>query len=441
MDYTEQGVGTRKSLVPVEWTKASNFDHETPVPVEDAQYERIEATVKPVGGATGDGPYTFEIPSQNDSYLVMSTIGLHVTAQVKRSDGTNLVEADDLGPVNSLGTVMFENVEIMVNDRLLNPASAANSHYKSYIETVLSYEKSAESTHLRSQLFAMDTAGKFETFTEDNKGFTERAVVVKNSRTFDMFSPIMADFLRANNHLAPGHKLTIKLTRAPDAFLLCGPAALPSTYKLHILSMELHYDRIRLRESVPTPRIERYLMTGTVLKKFPIAQNMQTETLKIHNGGVKPKTVIVGMVRTSAAEGTLRRNPLYLEHFNVSELQLKIDGKPVPSAPYKPNFNVTPKLVNREYSALFRNTGAFRMDRGNLIDRVMWESGCTLFAWDLTVDRCNGFHLHQSTEGVIELDLTWRQALTNPITVLVYLAFDECYIRPKGETEFIRQVI
>ena len=441
MDYTEQGVGSRKSLLPVEWTKASNFDHETPVPVEDAQYERIDAFVGPVGGVVGDGPFTFEIPPQNDAYLVMSTIALYVKAKVVRTNDADLIDADDVGPVNSLGTAMWEQCEILVNDRLLNPASAANSHYKSFIETVLSYEKSAEKTHLRTQLFAMDTAGQFETFTAANTGFTERAVVVKNSREFDMYSPIMADFLRANNHLAPGHKLTIKLTKAPDNFMLCGGTGVPSTYKLNILDMQLHYDRIRLRETIATPKIERYLITGSVLKRFPVAQNMQTANLRIFNGGTMPKTVICGMVRTTGVEGTLNRNPFYFHHFNVSELQLVINGRQVPAAPFKPNFGTTPKLVTREYSALFRNTGSFRMDRGNLVDRTLWESGLTLFAWDLTIDRCNGFHLHQSPEGVIDLNLTWRQALTNPITVIVYLAFDECYIRPKDQTEFIRQVI
>ena len=441
MELTEFGVGNRKTNIPFELTKASNFDHETPVPIEDAQIERLDNFVRPVSGVSGGGPYLFEIAAQEDTYLVMSTIALEVTAQITRTDDTDLQATDTVGPINSLGTTMWEQIEVSLNDKLLNPASSANAHYKSYIETILSYDKTAGETHLRSQLFAMDKEDLFETYTNENTGFVERATLVKESRTFDMYSPIMADFLRSNNNLAPGHKLSIKLTRASDNFCLLAPDGVPSTYKIVILDMRLFYDRIRLREIIAPPRVERYLTTGTVLKKFPIAQAMQTANLQIFTGGVKPKTIVVAMVRTTACEGTLRRNPFYFQHFNVSSLMLRIDGKMLPSEPYKPRFDTTPKRVMREYSSLFRNTGSLKMDRGNLLSLVKWCGGQTLFAWDLTPDMCNGFHLHNSGTGTIELALEWRQGLTNPITVLVYMTFDECYTRAAGETDFEREVI
>jgi hypothetical protein len=386
-EYSEFGIGSKKSLIPLELTKASNFDHDTPVPIEDAQAQCIDGFVSPVGGCVGDGPYLFEIPAQEDTYIVMQTIGLHVTAQVVRANDANLIAGDVVTVVNSLGTVMWEQVEVLVNDRQLNPQSYSNTHYKSYIESILSYDKNATTTHLTTQLFIMDESGKFEVFNDTNRGFKERFSVTKLSRTFDMYSPLTSDFLRANNFLAPSNKLSIKLTRAKDSFLLVGAENLPTNYKLKIKDMKLFYDRIRLRETIPRPRVERYLVTGTELKKFPIAQELQTATLKVFNGGVKPKTIIMGQVVTTAVEGTIHDNPFNFQPFNLNFLQLRVDGRQVPSTPYKPDFASNPKLARREYSALFRNTGSFRMDRGNLVDYSTWCNSACLFAWDLTEDK------------------------------------------------------
>lgn len=85
---------------------------------------------------------------------------------------------------------------------MLNASSSSHANYKAYLETILSYDKTAKDSHLRAQIFAMDTPGHYNTKllegepNEINKGYKERNVMIRNSRTFDVISPIQSDFLR-----------------------------------------------------------------------------------------------------------------------------------------------------------------------------------------------------------------------------------------------------
>ena len=112
MDYQELGLGTRKTSVPVQLAKASNFDHDTPFSIEMAQVGRVEGYVGPTGGVTDSGPYTMEIPAQEDTYLMMNTLGLYVKAQVLRANGNVMNQDDVVAPLNCIGTTMWENVEV-----------------------------------------------------------------------------------------------------------------------------------------------------------------------------------------------------------------------------------------------------------------------------------------------------------------------------------------
>ena len=58
MDYQELGLGARKTSVPVQLAKASNFDYDSPLVIESAQIGRIECYAMPTGGVTESGPYT-----------------------------------------------------------------------------------------------------------------------------------------------------------------------------------------------------------------------------------------------------------------------------------------------------------------------------------------------------------------------------------------------
>ena len=196
--------------------------------------------------------------------------------------------------------MLWEHVEVSLNDRILNPVSSAYANYKSYMETILSYDDQARNGFLRAGLFALDNPGQFDTCSVGvnplNPGYRERYNLVRGSGTFDMTAPIAADFLRCDNHLAPNNQLTIKLSRANDEFLLMRSAAAPTTYKLRILDLRIRWVAVRLSDTVPVPRIERYITTRTELGVESLPAGLGRKTISVFSGGKMPKSVIVAMV-------------------------------------------------------------------------------------------------------------------------------------------------
>lgn len=437
------GIGTRKTTnVPTQMAKASNFDYDSPILIEDTQAERMDGFVRPTGSVTGDGPFEFVLQPAGDSYLLMGNLYLYTRAKIVKEGGGNLTAADVVAPVNCLGTAFWEHTETILNDISASGSSSSHTNYKGYLETVLSYDSDSKHTHLRSQLFALDTPGSYQDFTVagDNMGFRERRTATKDSNTFDFCSPITSDFVRASNHLAPGNKLAFKFYRARDSFLLCSSTT-NKRYKIKILDLRLYYQRVRLRDNIPSPRNERYLMTKTELKFFHVARGQSGYAVDLVTGGRMPKSIVIAQVETRAADGEYDRNPFYFQHFNLKRLNLVVNGRRVPSDSLTPNFDNTPPLVNREYTHMFMNTGTYRTDRGNCITLPAFQDGMSVFPFDLTPDMCNSLHVHSSKMGLVGLELEWAVPLADPITILVHCSYDAVATRKQNEIEFRQEII
>lgn len=50
--------------------------------------------------------------------------------------------------------------------------------------------------------------------------------------------------------------------------------------------------------------------------------------------------------------------------------------------------------------------------------------GYTLFCFNLTLDKCNGYHFHKSKTGTIGSEILFFKPLKEVITVLCYTAFE-----------------
>ena len=96
--------------------------------------------------------------------------------------------------------------------------------------------------------------------------------------------------------------------------------------------------------------------------------------------------------------------------------------KTAPPNPYQPDF--VRGLFSRELRALYDNTGIHTTDGGFTISRKGYANGYTLFAWDLTPDSCNGWHLHNSAGRGLDLDLTFEVALPTTVNVIFYASFE-----------------
>jgi len=413
----------------------SHFDFDQPLLIEDLQENSFSGYVRPLGGFDNDGPYEFHLDPQGDTWLMLNTLTLETRCQIVKGNGTDLADTDYVAPINNLGGCFWEKVAIELNETTNNGQAGERNHYKNILETLLSYDADARETHLQLQLFCVDSPGKYDDHRHngDNAGFKHRYRRVAQSKVFDMISPISSDFLRTSKHLAPGNKLKITLTKAPDAFLLNTAVANPS-FKFKFKEMKLRYNRIRI--NMPTPRIERYPFTRSELKRFTVPDGILRKSIDIQSGGVIPKMVCIFMVDTARAVGSYALNPFNMQHFNLKSHCLRVNGQMVPSDSLEPDFSDDNRHFYRELAYTYQNTGIWRMDRGNSISVAGFPAGQFILAHDLTPDLCGSTHLHASKTGNVIADFEWREELPSAISIYAYCVYECMYTHKAGTLDF-----
>jgi hypothetical protein len=438
----ESGVGSKRSFTSTTG-QSSNFIYNTPLVIEDLQHERIMFKSRPQSGMAY-GPYEFELPAENDTFLDMGSIGCYMRCKIKRGDGTEMTDEDIVAPVNLLASSMWMRVEVIINDSSSNKSSADHYNYKSYLETILSYEGDARETHLRTQLYYQDTPGRLETFKKQpvgdekhtfNAGFDWRYEKVKKSQTFDLYAPISTDILRSSKHLAPGNKLILRLTKAPDEWLLNSTDSV-TKFKLEFVDLFIEYNRIRLNPHTKMEPLQIYPFSKTEMKKYAIPAGLYNYRLRMQTGGVIPKQVIFFQVDTSAAEGHYSKNPLNFKHFNLSYHDIRPGGYIYPIDGLQPDFSNDPPLMSRELVHLYKNTGVYRTDRGCCVSYSGFPNGYTILAHDLTPDMCNSHHIHKQKTGSLEAEFKWKTGLAEPISIYALCVYDAVYVHDAERKTF-----
>ena len=423
------------------------FQHDAPLYVETKQTGRVDGRIRPTTAVqASDGPWEFLLPAQSDCYCVVSALSVQGRARIVLSTNEPIVDGIDMvAPVTGFGSALFESVQAGLGSVVIgNGQNDTCAHYKANLDTLLSYSTSASKSHLSSQLFYKDTPGRQNVMQLGNVANMPFRVLHRRSQRsvpFDFCAPLTNDFLKTPMHIPPSAgSLSIKCTKARDE-LLINSRTVGRRYRIYMEDLTLSYVKTRLSPREPLPSVERYPVNTTEIKKFPLAAGLLNTELVLQQHGKLPSKIILACVSTRAFEGAYNENPFNYQHFNINFLQLRVNGAAVPSDGFRPDFTSDPPLVMREYQQLFANTGALRVDRGNLITYDNFLSGCTIFAFDFTPDLCNGAHLHLFDSGQVTAEIGWAVPLPMPITVLAYCISDGVFTRKRDENHVELEIL
>jgi hypothetical protein len=419
-DYT----GLGNLMINKDEGQAHHLDLFSPVTVETGMRSSNEVLINVFSSAGNEGPFEFYIPGTND-YLSLPQIRLNMQLRIT-NNGNPFVAADQYSVVNLFPQTLFKQVDIEVNGVNLSHQDGLYP-FKSYFETLFSY-KGKGPGHLRAcSHFYMDTPNHFDDQV-NNDGWVDRRVLVANSRVVDFTIPLSCDILQSARLLPPNIPVKITLTRNNDAFsVLTNDNTLNP--RIEIKKLALFVTRIdasgavRRDHEAKIPKELAFLpFTRSILKKRNIAAEYTNEHISNIFSGLVPRQVVMGFVGQTRLNGAKNLNPFRFQHFNVSYVGLKINGVNYPAAPFTPDFENG--LISRELRFLYDNIGTQIADSGPDITREMFQDGYTLFAWDITPDRCNGWHHHEFMPGEVSVDLRFSEPLPVPINVLFYGSFE-----------------
>jgi len=383
----------------------------------------------PVASLNDNNSIEFSVSGKGSDYIDLANTFVLVKAQIVNPNGTALADNAPVAPVNLFLHSLFSQVDLTLNDKLITPSNNTYA-YRAYLETLLSYGDTAKTSQLTSALWYKDTADNMEATTDQNKGFESRQEFAARSKVIDMMGKIHSDLFFQDRYLLNGVNMRLKLVRSNNPFCIMAGGVNPN-YKVVLKEAVLFVRKVKLNPSVRLAHAKALERAPT---KYPI-KRVETKVFSIPTGtmnvnqdnlflGQLPKRVIVGFVDNDSFNGAFVKNPFNFKHYGINYLSMNVDGSPVPSKPFQPNFEAG--NVIRSYLSLFTGTGMMGHDEGNGINRDEYGGGYSLFAFDLTPDlsESDGDHTCLVKQGNVRLDIQFTTALTRTINAIVYAEFD-----------------
>lgn len=382
----------------------------------------------PSGSTENQNPIKFTISGDSNYYMDLGNCYLYLEIKITKSDGSDLEEADHPGPINLICHSLFKQCDIYLNDCLISDSSNLY-HYRSYLETLLSYSKEAKESQLSLALYSKDTAGKTDDIADDNKGLVDRRKHFSKSKIVPVLGKLHADIFNQARHLLNGVDITIKLLRNTDKLVLMGAA--DKGYKMEIKRASFFVRKVKVNPGIQLKHIETlekalkpaiYPLRRVTMKTFNVPSGSRSISEENLFSGILPKRIVLAMVTSEAFEGSYIKNPYNFIHSNLTYCALNVNGNLLPRQGLNSNFVESNTLPN--YFTLFQSTGRAFNDRGLDISRDEYANGYALLCFDLTPDLQENGCYHLINKGGIRLDMKFSEGLPSHINVIVYAEYE-----------------
>lgn len=415
-------------------------------PREVAMLSGDEVAYRPDNESKG-GPYTFTINPQGNRGLLLNTARLELKVKIVKADGSAMGAADLVAPVNNFAGAFTDKVDILLDGSEISALSNTYHSYKHYIETLLSYGFSAEYSHLQAAGWYLDVPTRYnETAIADataNKGFLKRRSLVANSQVYTTIAPLSSDIMQVDTMFPMGYPLCIRITKARDNFLIIKNPESHTEYKVEVVSMRLFIRHLSLTEQATAGTLNTLASEPVVIpynkteiKEFLFGKDERERYFSDIVRGSIPKSVIIFM-NTQEDATSMGKNPFNFGHQNVEEAYIRVNGNQIPGEPYRPIWSTSTGAA-REHRAFNDNVGVQHSRSGNLVSMDQFRGGAFFLAFDLSPDRCNGYHHHLPKTGTIDLYLKLSTEATEVLKVYVFSTYNaELRISPGKETQVV----
>jgi hypothetical protein len=180
--------------------------------------------------------------------------------------------------------------------------------------------------------------------------------------------------------------------------------------------------------------IAKYHVTRVDVKTFTFAAG--STSLSIDNAvlGTLPKRLLFTLVKNTDYLGTLNTNPYNCRHYGIRGFELYVNGRQLPSGGLHIDTG-REKTTVMGYRKLFEAYGIRHSNAALQITHDMFIAGYFLLRFDLTPDRgASECHTSHPTNGNIRLVVTFKEALKDTVTCLLYMEYDNCIRIDKNRT-------
>ena len=379
-------------------------------------------------------PAEFHISPSADFYTDLNNTELYLKARVLNEDGSAFGEDELITPVNNFGHSLFQEMSVFLNDTLINTASPLYP-YKAYLLNTLNYSDEAKKSWLQSAIYYADSHGDAFDQTNNkngmpvNQGASVRYHLVKGSKVFDMIFKPCVDIFHQDRPILPNVDIRLKMTRTSPNFCLMSHDETGKKYKVQLLHACLYVRQLKINPSIAIAHqtaLQRgitckYPIARTEVTSFTIASGVMTVSKPNIINGILPHTVVIGMVGNDSFHGSYKKSPFNFKPFDISSMNLIVNGLSYPTRPLKPVFksegNEGEQYI-RSYNTLFRGVVRQYADTGNGIPRHAYASGYTVFVVRLAED-VSPMNFGLTREGNVGLEMHFNNNTPQTLSCIV----------------------
>lgn len=403
----------------------------TKTSIIEGEYVEIQSLIKP----GTDSPVEFQIDGTTDHYLDFENSYLHVKCRVLKKDGTVLSAEPKVMPTNLFLYSLFQSFAMTINGKEIEMES--NYGMNVYTRSLINMSKEAKRTHLTGSMWFDDGFGVCDTpdITGDfcTSICKKRAKKIADSRVLDLFGKLYSNLSNQEKYLLPNLNISIKLTRSLPAFALQKIEDDDDDYVIDITNATLLVRKVKVHPSIAIAH-EKMLDSGkkalytanrVETQFFTISPNRQSESINILQNKQEAKRIVIGFMNHSAKNGSYAHNSLRFHHYDISSINLLVNGHLVPSKPIKLDFDNN--QFTRAYFQLMAVSGKAAFNDGNGISLDEFKEGCCLFAFDNTPDQCHGDGVHLVRYSTTTLEVQFKNPLPHTVSVLVLTESEELY--------------
>lgn len=409
-----------------------------------------------------DGPFQFLIPDIPNQVIDGSSLRALIQFQIEKNDGTPAERYAEVSFLPDIGNTLFESVQISINDEAYSELTQEHYPYKAYVEKLLRHSDSAHKRHLAPALAMPDNelffkewvhygseaakADKVPADKKKNNFWARSAYVLGNGNKASISTPLHLDLFQAARYMPPGLKFNLTFNRAPAPFYILSKTedadALvvgPQDYNIKILDFRLKVNYLALDGTLKNmiSQNRRFLVPFNKVAihrtQFPVGYT--TLHFDIARGGVLPRQLLIGMVETKAFQGDYKLSPFMFKPFEISEIGLKINGENYPLEPLTMDFTKNASHYANAYQTFLENIGQDKHDSGCQVTFENYPFGHTLFAFDLSKDKSNNYHLFPPQAGSLAVEIKLRKTFDSPITLLVFGCYNKIMVVNNGSIE------
>ena len=399
--------------------------------------------ISPNTSLDNTAPLIYDFDTDYSTFCDISQLYHYVQMKIVKSDGGNIAAVaaggaltDDhkVAPVANFASSFFENVELYLNGTLIE--SSNNLYpYKSYLQTLLSYDTQIKNTQLGAIGFHDDQGPNQDSDNiranmgaDDckNLGLKKRFELSKISKSFVSLSPVHLDICTQGKYIQNKTNIKIRFSRASPKFcLIANDAAKNFKYVIERAFIIARF--VKPRESLRLA-IENsmeivnalYPVKTCSLRFFNFSQN--TTILSEPNlfSGPLPTRICMGLVESSSLAGDYKKSPFNFQPFKVTEIDLRKNGQSLTTDPLKVDLDKNDFLET--YFHLQNSTGGFLSNDNCIIAYDAFKDGKFIHVFDLTSDQEHSLdQFHQPETGNLSIEIRLAEQHNSGLSLIVML--------------------